>query len=57
MRLQYDPTRLRRVTDPRDFGRVAVLFGGDSTEREISLMSGSAVLDAATIRSRQRHQR
>ena len=46
MRLQYDPTRLRRVSDPKDFGRVAVLFGGDSTEREISLLSGNAVLEA-----------
>ncbi len=44
MRLHYDPTWLRRVTDPKDFGRVAVLFGGDSTEREISLLSGNAVL-------------
>lgn len=46
MRLQYDPTRLKRVTDPKDFGLVAVLFGGDSTEREISLLSGNAVLEA-----------
>jgi D-alanine-D-alanine ligase len=29
-----------------DFGRVAVLFGGDSSEREISLLSGHAVLAA-----------
>ncbi len=28
------------------FGKVAVLFGGKSTEREISLLSGNAVLDA-----------
>ncbi len=46
MRLQYDPTWARRVTDAKDFGRVAVLFGGDSTEREISLLSGDAVLAA-----------
>jgi D-alanine-D-alanine ligase len=46
MRLQYDPTWLRRVTDPKDFGRVAVLLGGDSSEREVSLLSGSAVLAA-----------
>ncbi|NND59550.1 MAG: D-alanine--D-alanine ligase [Gammaproteobacteria bacterium] len=32
------------ITDPRQFGRVAVLLGGDSAEREISLMSGEAVL-------------
>ena len=28
------------------FGRVAVLMGGPSAEREISLMSGRAVLEA-----------
>lgn len=36
----------RRVTDPREFGRVAVLMGGTSAERTISLKSGSAVLAA-----------
>lgn len=35
-----------KVTDPVRFGRVAVLFGGRSAEREISLKSGSAVLAA-----------
>lgn len=33
----------RAVHDAREFGRVAVLLGGDSAEREISLMSGRAV--------------
>jgi len=33
----------RRVQDPKLFGRVAVLMGGRSAEREISLMSGRAV--------------
>jgi D-alanine-D-alanine ligase len=32
--------------DPKLFGRVAVLFGGKSAEREVSLKSGAAVLDA-----------
>ncbi len=32
--------------DPKRFGKVAVLFGGRSAEREISLMSGTAVLQA-----------
>ena len=32
--------------DPRAYGKVAVLFGGRSAEREISLKSGSMVLDA-----------
>ncbi|WP_295474066.1 D-alanine--D-alanine ligase [uncultured Pseudomonas sp.] len=31
---------------PESFGRVAVLFGGNSAEREVSLKSGRAVLDA-----------
>ena len=34
------------VIDPRDFGRVAVLYGGRSAEREVSLKSGAAVLQA-----------
>ncbi len=29
-----------------DFGKVAVLMGGSSSEREISLKSGAAVLNA-----------
>ncbi|HET8869181.1 MAG TPA: D-alanine--D-alanine ligase [Aquabacterium sp.] len=32
--------------DPRNLGKVAVLFGGTSAEREVSLMSGSGVLKA-----------
>ncbi|UCG73114.1 MAG: D-alanine--D-alanine ligase [Chromatiales bacterium] len=39
-------TAYRTVTDAADFGRVAVLFGGTSAEREISLLTGQAVLDA-----------
>jgi D-alanine-D-alanine ligase len=34
------------VTDPEAFGRVAVLMGGSSAEREISLLTGNAVLSA-----------
>jgi D-alanine-D-alanine ligase len=49
MHLRYDPASLRRVSAARDFGRVAVLLGGDSSEREISLLSGRAVL-AALVR-------
>ncbi|HJE30757.1 MAG TPA: D-alanine--D-alanine ligase, partial [Pseudomonas nitrititolerans] len=37
---------LQSTRDPRDFGRVAVLFGGKSAEREVSLKSGAAVLGA-----------
>jgi len=36
----------RRVTDPAAFGRVAVLMGGTSSEREVSLDSGRNVLEA-----------
>jgi D-alanine-D-alanine ligase len=32
--------------DPRSFGKVAVMFGGRSAEREVSLKSGAAVLAA-----------
>ena len=32
------------ILDPRSFGKVAVLMGGKSAEREISLMSGNNVL-------------
>lgn len=36
----------RHVTNPKDFGRVAVLMGGTSSEREVSLDSGRNCLDA-----------
>jgi D-alanine-D-alanine ligase len=36
--------------NPRDFGKVAVLLGGKSSEREISLLSGNAVLQALKSR-------
>jgi D-alanine-D-alanine ligase len=36
----------RRVTNSRDFGRVAVLMGGTSSEREVSLDSGKNCLEA-----------
>jgi D-alanine-D-alanine ligase len=35
-----------RLTNPADFGRVAVLFGGNSSERDVSLNSGRNVLEA-----------
>ena len=46
MRLAYEPRLAHRTSDPKEFGRVAVLLGGDSSEREISLLSGNAVLAA-----------
>jgi D-alanine-D-alanine ligase len=39
-------TTIRRAAAAAEFGKVAVLLGGDSTEREISLLSGNAVLAA-----------
>jgi D-alanine-D-alanine ligase len=46
MHLRHDPGAARSVNEAADFGRVAVLLGGSSTEREISLISGRAVLAA-----------
>jgi len=39
---------LNRPWRAADFGRVALLYGGDSAEREVSLSSGQAVLEALT---------
>ncbi|PZQ66475.1 MAG: D-alanine--D-alanine ligase, partial [Variovorax paradoxus] len=36
--------------DPKSFGKVAVLFGGSSAEREVSLMSGTGVLDLVELK-------
>lgn len=41
---------MKRITDPRDFGRVAVALGGTSSEREVSLNSGANVLEALRAR-------
>ena len=40
------PPAAPRVSEPAAFGRVAVLYGGASAEREVSLVSGAAVLGA-----------
>ena len=45
----------RRVTSADDFGKTAVLLGGDSSEREISLLSGNAVLAALKRRGVDAH--
>jgi len=47
--------RRSHVETARDFGRVAVMFGGFSSEREVSLESGSAVLDALQQRGVDAH--
>ena len=40
------PNKDFRNLTAKDFGRVAVLLGGESGEREVSLLSGQAVLNA-----------
>ncbi|MFZ5936196.1 D-alanine--D-alanine ligase [Pseudomonas sp. HS6-2] len=40
--------QLHSTLDVKAFGRVAVLYGGKSAEREVSLKSGAAVIDALT---------
>ncbi len=55
MRLNYAPKALKRARAPGEFGRVAVLFGGDSSEREISLLTGNAVLAALKSRGVDAH--
>jgi len=48
-------TAKRRVSSPQDFGKTAVMLGGDSSEREISLLSGNAVLAALKRRGVDAH--
>ena len=43
------------ITAPSEFGKVAVLMGGDSSEREISLLTGRAVLDGLRKRGIDAH--
>lgn len=43
------------ISDAAEFGRVAVMLGGDSSEREVSLMSGGAVLKALLARGVDAH--
>lgn len=39
---------MSQITNPAEFGKVAVMFGGSSAERQISLLSGQATFDALT---------
>jgi D-alanine-D-alanine ligase len=55
MRLRHDARGLRRISAAADFGRVAVLYGGSSAEREISLLTGAAVLAALQRRGVDAH--
>lgn len=54
--MRTDATQRHQVGSPDDFGRVAVLLGGASAEREISLMSGGAVFEALRRRGVQAEQ-
>jgi D-alanine-D-alanine ligase len=45
----------RKVGAADEFGRVAVLYGGTSSERAVSLKSGAAVLDALVARGVDAH--
>ena len=55
MHLRHDAKNLRRVASASDFGRVAVLLGGSSSEREVSLLSGKDVLAALKARGVDAH--
>jgi D-alanine-D-alanine ligase len=55
MTLLHTKTQFSRVTRAADFGKTAVLLGGDSSEREISLISGKAVLAALKRRGVDAH--
>ncbi|HTB87760.1 MAG TPA: D-alanine--D-alanine ligase, partial [Steroidobacteraceae bacterium] len=46
---------MRRAASAKEFGKTAVLLGGDSSEREISLLSGNAVLTALKRRGVDAH--
>ena len=37
------------IANPKQFGRVAVLYGGTSSEREISLLTGAAIIQALEL--------
>ena len=47
--------RRRAISNARDFGRVAVMLGGYSSEREVSLVTGNAVLEALRSRGVDAH--
>ncbi len=52
-RLRATGVGFRRITEAGEFGQVAVLMGGASAEREISLLTGAAVLEALVARGVQ----
>ena len=46
MRIRQDSSAARSAQTAQEFGKVAVVFGGTSTEREVSIKTGTAVLAA-----------
>jgi len=46
MRIRQDKSAAHSARSAQEFGKVAVVFGGTSTEREVSLKTGAAVLAA-----------
>ncbi len=50
-----NPERRHVIADASEFGRVAVMLGGHSSEREVSLDTGTAVLDALTSQDVDAH--
>ena len=44
------------TVDPKVFGKVAVLMGGESAERDVSLKSGAAVYDALIAQKINAHE-
>jgi D-alanine-D-alanine ligase len=55
MSLLLPQSAARRVANASEFGKTAVLMGGDSSEREISLISGKSVLEALRSRGVDAH--
>jgi len=55
MTLLTAPGAAARIQNAADFGKTAVLYGGDSSERDISLKSGHAVLAALKRRGVDAH--
>lgn len=49
------PEQRRTVSDAAEFGRVAVMLGGHSSEREVSLKTGAAVLKALQAKGVDAH--
>jgi D-alanine-D-alanine ligase len=55
MSLLIATSTVRHARTPAEFGKTAVLLGGDSSEREISLITGNAVLAALKRRGVDAH--